>query len=91
MPKDMLVLRGKKPVRDFKNINSKGGDWTSRNAPFILLYTEKFTNRKEALKREKYLKTFAGRNYIKQKLNNRSFKIHSPVAQLVEQAAVGES
>lgn len=37
--------------------------------PFKLVYFEKFETRTEAIKREKYFKTAAGRKFIKNKLH----------------------
>ncbi len=38
--------------------------------PYRLIYGELFTNRNDAILREKYLKTGWGRNYIKKTLQN---------------------
>ncbi|HZI24743.1 MAG TPA: GIY-YIG nuclease family protein [Chryseolinea sp.] len=46
------------------NVGVKG--WTIRGRPWMLIHREAFTNKIEALKREKYFKTGAGRDYIKQ-------------------------
>jgi putative endonuclease len=37
-------------------------------APFQLVYSEEFATEKEAIEREKYFKTSAGRRYLKKKL-----------------------
>ena len=37
-------------------------------APFEIIYTEEFETREEAIKREKYFKTAAGRRILKEKL-----------------------
>ena len=36
--------------------------------PFVLVYSEAFDTRPEAIRREKYFKTAAGRRYLKSKL-----------------------
>src|SRR5688500_20112703 len=46
------------------NVGMKG--WTIRGRPWILIHNEAFTDKVEALKREKYFKTGVGRDYIKQ-------------------------
>ena len=46
------------------NVGVKG--WTIRGRPWILVHKEPFTDKVEALKREKYFKTGAGRDYVKQ-------------------------
>jgi len=37
-------------------------------APFILVYIEQFETEKEAIEREKYFKTAAGRRYLKSRI-----------------------
>jgi putative endonuclease len=37
-------------------------------APFILVYQENFDTREEAIEREKYFKTAAGRRFLKTKI-----------------------
>jgi putative endonuclease len=39
--------------------------WTKRGTNWGLVYTEEFDNKTEALKREKWLKTGVGREYLK--------------------------
>ena len=39
-------------------------------APFQLIYFESFSSREEAIAREKYFKTSAGRRFIKTKLSS---------------------
>ena len=48
--------------------NLNKNDWTSKNGPFDLLYFEEFSSRKEALKREKYFKSAAGREWLDARL-----------------------
>jgi putative endonuclease len=38
--------------------------WTSRYKPWKIIYTEEFDNKTTALKREKQLKTSAGRKFL---------------------------
>jgi putative endonuclease len=38
--------------------------WTIRFRPWVVVYTETFTQKNEAMKREKELKTAAGRKWI---------------------------
>ena len=47
-----------------------GGEsfWTKRGSNWCLAYSEKRSTRSEALKREKWLKSGAGRDFIKGKL-----------------------
>ena len=45
--------------------NHAGSDWTARHRPWLLIYTKVFENKKEALHYEKWLKSGAGRDFIK--------------------------
>jgi putative endonuclease len=44
--------------------------WTVRYRPWSLVYEEKYTEKQEALKREKQLKSYQGRKYIRRMLEN---------------------
>jgi putative endonuclease len=46
------------------------GKYTKNKGPWELLYFEEFKTREEALRREKYLKTGAGRDFVQSKLKN---------------------
>ena len=37
--------------------------------PFVLVYSEEFSSREEAIQREKYFKTGSGREFLKSKMN----------------------
>lgn len=43
---------------------------TKNYRPWRLIYFEGYLNRKDALGREKFLKSGSGRNYLKKQLNN---------------------
>jgi putative endonuclease len=43
-------------------------NYTSKYTPWVLVYFEEFETRSEAIKREKYFKTGAGRDFVKRKL-----------------------
>ncbi len=45
--------------------------WTKRGADWELVYKEEFENKTEALKRERWLKTGVGREFLKKKINER--------------------
>lgn len=47
----------------------KKTSFTARNkGPWMIVYKKNYDSRKEALKREKYLKSHHGRNYLKELL-----------------------
>lgn len=45
--------------------NLKKVFWTKRYTPWILVYTEKYLSREQAILKEKYYKSHAGRNSLK--------------------------
>lgn len=45
--------------------------WTKRGTDWKLIYKEEFESKTEALKREKWLKTGVGREFLKKKLNGK--------------------
>jgi putative endonuclease len=42
-----------------------GKDWTAKYRPWSLIYTKEFEEKSEAMKYEKWLKSGAGRDFIK--------------------------
>lgn len=57
--------------RRFKEHNDKkGGYYTSRNAPFDLIFYEAYINRKDAENAELFFKSGYGREVLKEKLIN---------------------
>ncbi len=50
--------------------NSGKSNYTAKFVPWKIVYTEKFCSRDEALVREKYLKSSAGRKVLKKLLEN---------------------
>lgn len=45
--------------------NSGKSKWTKQHRPWKMIYNEDFQNKNDALRREKYLKTHAGRNWLR--------------------------
>ncbi|MBK6398171.1 MAG: GIY-YIG nuclease family protein [Bacteroidetes bacterium] len=41
-------------------------DWTTKYRPWKVIFTKEFTNKSDAMKLEKWLKTGVGRDFIKQ-------------------------
>lgn len=50
-------------LKSHNELSTKG--FTLKYRPWKLIYSEKFETKSEAMKREKYLKTGVGRNFIK--------------------------
>ena len=55
-------------VERLKQHNSGHTESIRPYLPIVLIYTEEFATREEAIKREKYFKSAAGRRYLKNKL-----------------------
>ncbi len=49
--------------------NDTGFGYTSKFRPWRLIHSERFITRKEAMARERYLKTGAGRDWIKDNIS----------------------
>ena len=56
--------------RRLREHNSGKSNYTSKFVPWEIIYTEKFNSRKEALEREKYFKSAAGRKVVNKLLQN---------------------
>ena len=48
-----------------KSHNEFGNDWTARYRPWKVIYTKEFETKSESMEYEKWLKTGAGRDFIK--------------------------
>ena len=48
--------------------NNHLGQYTANKGPWRLVYSEDFSTRSEALKREKQLKSFRGREFVRSKI-----------------------
>ena len=44
--------------------NSGSNQFTRQNKPFTILHTEKYENKREAIKRERFLKSGQGRKFL---------------------------
>ena len=66
---DGLLYKGQtqdleKRIMEHNNPNNLH-TYTANKGPWLLLLSEKYSTRSEAMKREKYLKTGAGRDFLK--------------------------
>jgi len=52
------------PEERLQDHNTGSSTWTRQNGPFELIHSEQFSDKKSALKREKYFKTGAGRKFL---------------------------
>ena len=62
--KRYIGFTSKDPKIRLKEHNSGTDDWTRQNSPFELVYQEKFYIKREAMKREKFLKSGQGRKFL---------------------------
>ncbi|HEY5823048.1 MAG TPA: GIY-YIG nuclease family protein [Cyclobacteriaceae bacterium] len=51
------------------HLSKKG--FTVKHRPWVLFHTENFENKAEAMKRERQLKSFKGREFLRSKLKSR--------------------
>lgn len=58
----------KKRIKDHQN--GRGGKTTKSKSGWKLIYFEFYLNKKDAVGREKFLKSGSGRNYIKKQIRN---------------------
>ena len=54
-----------------KQHNAGNSTYSSRYGPWKVVYTEQLASREEAVAREKYLKTAAGRRWIKKQMKGK--------------------
>ncbi|MDD4013728.1 MAG: GIY-YIG nuclease family protein [Candidatus Omnitrophica bacterium] len=54
----------KTPEERLKEHNKGDNSWTSQNGPLVLVYSEKVDNKTDAIKREKFLKSGKGREFL---------------------------
>jgi putative endonuclease len=65
--KKRYVGSSQDPSTRLKQHNAGQGRFTKRGIPWVLLHTEAFENRTEALRREHFLKSGAGRSWLNSK------------------------
>ena len=56
----------KLPLEKLKEHNGGATQWTRQNRPFVLLHTEEFSEPSVARKRERFLKSGKGRQWLDQ-------------------------
>lgn len=52
-------------VERYKEHNSEHVGYTNKYRPWYIIHMEKYENREDAIKREKYLKTLTGRKFLR--------------------------
>ena len=55
---------GKSAAERLREHNTGSSTYTRQNCPFVLLYTEQYVEKREAMKRERYLKSGQGRRFL---------------------------
>ena len=56
--------------RRLKEHNSGKSKFTSKFAPWEIIYKEEYSSQEDAIKREKYLKSATGRRFLKEIIDN---------------------
>jgi len=54
----------KSPIKRLKAHNSGTNKFTRQNRPLVLIYAEEYVSKTEAIKREKFLKSGKGREFL---------------------------
>ena len=69
--KRYVGFTGKSAQERFLEHNSGKNSFTRQNKPFMLIYTEEYPTKIEAMRREKFLKSGQGRKFLDEILTNR--------------------
>ncbi len=67
--KRYVGFTSKKPEERLKEHNKGDNAWTSQNRPLELIYSEIYETKTKAIKRERFLKTGKGREFLDQVLS----------------------
>ncbi len=66
-----------------QHLEVKGAKWTCEHPPVSLVHFEEFSTEKEAVEREKYFKSGAGREWLNE-VRNRQNEKHEPASKLLD-------
>jgi len=55
---------GKEEIERLHEHNTGSNKWTRANKPFKIIYTENYSTKTEAIKRERFLKSGQGRKFL---------------------------
>ena len=58
------------PLKRLKGHNSGSSQYTRNNRPFVLVYSESFSEAEKARRRERFLKTGQGRRFLDRVINS---------------------
>ncbi|OGI68250.1 hypothetical protein A2738_02180 [Candidatus Nomurabacteria bacterium RIFCSPHIGHO2_01_FULL_42_15] len=67
--KRYIGYTGKTAEKRLIEHNSNSNVFTRQNKPFVLIYTEEYQTKAEAIKREKFLKSGQGRKFLDGKIS----------------------
>lgn len=79
--KHYVGMTGQDPSQRLTEHDRGTSYWTYRNGPFRLIYQEQYADKEFARKREKFLKSGRGREFLKRKLTDVSLINHAGIAQ----------
>lgn len=60
----------KKSLARLHDHNTGSNKWTRENGPFVIVHTEEYDSKSEAMKREKFLKSGQGRKWLDENIEN---------------------
>lgn len=62
--KRYIGYTSKSPEKRLKEHNNGSNKWTKTNGPFKIVYFEEFVDKTDCIKREKFLKSGKGREFL---------------------------
>jgi putative endonuclease len=72
--KRYIGYTSKDSLERLKEHNHGCNKWARENKPFRLIYTEKYEIKKEAIRRENFLKSGRGRKWLDENIDNKISK-----------------
>ena len=68
--KRYIGYTSKNPLLRLSEHNRGCNKWSKENKPFVFVYEEKYITKKEAIKRENFLKSGQGRKWLDEHIEN---------------------
>jgi len=68
--KRYIGYTSKESLARLQDHNTGSNKWTRENGPFVIIHAEEYCDKKEAMKREKFLKSGQGRKWLDENIKN---------------------
>lgn len=68
--KRYIGYTSKEALKRLHDHNTGSNKWTRENGPFIIIHTEEYESKYEAMSREKFLKSGQGRKWLDENIKN---------------------